>query len=49
MKKAKILLHTLLAVDFTAQLAIFIHKVDSNLCVIEEIMDVKLMHGGMTE
>lgn len=29
----------------TAQLAIFIREVDSNLCVTEEILDIKSMHG----
>ncbi|XP_066512762.1 general transcription factor II-I repeat domain-containing protein 2A-like [Hoplias malabaricus] len=29
----------------TAQLVIFIHGVDSNLCVTEEILDIKSMHG----
>ncbi|XP_065444398.1 general transcription factor II-I repeat domain-containing protein 2A-like [Chrysemys picta bellii] len=29
----------------TAQLAIFIRGVDSNLCVTEEILDIKSMHG----
>uniref|UniRef100_A0A3B4AJP6 Uncharacterized protein n=1 Tax=Periophthalmus magnuspinnatus TaxID=409849 RepID=A0A3B4AJP6_9GOBI len=33
----------------TAQLAIFIHGVDSNLRATEEIMDIKLMHGTTRE
>ena len=32
----------------TAQLAIFIHGVDSILNVTEEILDMKSMHGTMT-
>ena len=33
----------------TAQLAIFIRGVVSNLCVAEVILDIELMHGTMTE
>lgn len=32
----------------TAQLAIFIRGVDSSLCVTEEILDIKSMHGTTT-
>ncbi|XP_035500193.1 general transcription factor II-I repeat domain-containing protein 2-like [Scophthalmus maximus] len=32
----------------TAQLAIFIREVDSSLCVTEEILDIKSMHGTTT-
>ncbi|XP_061092579.1 protein FAM200A-like [Conger conger] len=55
MERSKDIIAYCLAVDEstdmtdTAQLAIFIRGVDSSLCVTEEILDIKSMHGTTTE
>ena len=54
MGKGKDLIAHSLAVDEsiktsdTAQLSIFIRGVDSTLCIIEELLGFKLMHGTTT-
>ena len=54
MEKGKDFIAYSLAVDEssdtsgTAQLSIFIHGVDSSLCVTEELLGLKSMHGTTT-